>query len=173
MTLVFVTGLLAFLASCIWWGLSRREAIAAAAAGTSAKLAGGVGVVLIVLGLIQMIAGAVGILYLLAVLFVWAAYLGVGPLAVPALLFAGWGVVLGLRLVVRRTRGACRSAAFWYLPFSAFFAWACVFEYRHQNLQTVQLLVAAIAILVLFIFMVVPLLPSATMVPAKSVRRSA
>ena len=171
MVIVFLAGLLAFIASCVWWGLSRRDAIGASASGSNATLGGGVGAVLILLGAMQMIAGAVLFFYIIAILFAAAAYLGVGPLAVPSLLFAGWGIVLGLRLAVRRTRLACRSASFWYFPIALFFVVGCVFEYRHKNEQTVQLLLVAIALFLVFFVMVVPLLPGAPRRLAKTSTR--
>jgi len=101
------------------------------------------------------------LLYLIAVIFAAGAYLEVGPLALPAILFAGLGVFLGIRLMVRRTASACRAAAFWYLPIAVFFFIGGVFEYWHRNLMTVRLVLAGAAFFGLFVVMVAPLVPGA------------
>jgi hypothetical protein len=161
---VFVlVAIASFVASCVWWGLSMRRAAPAAATPVPQATAA----ILVILGAIEVCFGIGAFLMLAATILAGAAYLGVGPLALPALLFAAWGVFLGFRLIVRRTAQACRSAAFWYLPIALFFAAGCAFELQHRNLQTLELLFASLAFLGIFTIMIVPLVPGLPRNPAR------
>jgi hypothetical protein len=159
MAILFLAGLIAFVGSCVWWEMSRRRPTAAPAPERPAQLAGGPAIFLVVLGAIEAFSAATVLLYLVAVIFAAAAYLRVGPLALPAIVFAALGVFLGIRLMVRRTVSACRAAAFWYLPIAAFFFIGSVFEYLHRNLLTVQMVLIGAAFFGLFVVMAAPLVP--------------
>jgi hypothetical protein len=161
--IVFVAALVSFVASCFWWGLAARGPAPAAAE----PLPKGAAAILVLLGAIEVCSGVGAFLILASTLVAGAAYLGVGPLALPTLLFAAWGVFLGFRLMLRRTVSACRSAAFWYLPIALFFAAGCAFEYQHRNLETVQLMFASLAFFGIFTIMIVPLVPGVSRKPAR------
>lgn len=162
MAILFLAGLIAFVGSCVWWEISRRRPTAAPAPERPAQLTGGPAIFLVLLGAIEAFSGAAVLLYLVAVIFAAGAYLGAGPLALPAIVFAGLGIFLGIRLMVRRTASACRAASFWYLPIAAFFFIGSVFEYLHRNLLTVQMVVIGAAFFGLFLVMVAPLVPGAS-----------
>lgn len=116
-------------------------------------------IVLIVLGVFQVGFAGFVFLYLVAVIFAGAAYLGVGPLALPVLLFDLWGVVSGLRLVFRRSAGACRAAAVWHLPVGLFFFSYAIHRSEHYPAGHPEYLPPAILLLLIFAVLVVPLLP--------------
>jgi hypothetical protein len=157
----------AFVASCVWWGLSKRSETTFPASSRGTQIAKGPAILLVALGAFQAIASMAVFLYLGAFIFAGAAYLGVGPLALPVLLFAAWGVFLGIRLVIRRNAMACRSASFWYLPIAIFFLLASILVLGKNLEEGVQLLVAFVALLAMFAVMVVPLLPGVSLKSAK------
>jgi hypothetical protein len=115
---------------------------------------------LIVLAVIQISLAAVIFVALVATVLVGAAYLGASPMAPSILLFDLWGLASGLMLIFRRSIGACRLAATWYLPNGIFFVFLA-----NQNSQAHHpdwiLLDWFLAFIFLFIFVVliVPLLP--------------
>jgi hypothetical protein len=165
MLLLFLAGFLAFVASVVWWGISRRAENRSPISGRDARLANRPAALLVLLGAVQAIAATWVLVYLASFIFAGAAYLGVGPLALPSLLFAAWGIVLGIRLMVRRTALASRSASFWYLPFALFFFVAAFFILPKQAGEGIALLIVACALVAVFALMVVPLLPG---VPLKT-----
>lgn len=165
MAILFLAGLIAFVGSCIWWEMSRRRVTARPAAEQPAQLTGGPAIFLVALGAIEAFSGATVLLYLVAVIFAGAAYLGVGPLALAAIAFAALGIFLGIRLMVKRTVSACRAASLWYLPIAAFFFVGAVFEYRHRYLLTMQMAVIGAAFFGLFLVMALPLVPGTSQNP--------
>ena len=90
---------------------------------------------LVALGIAQSIAGGLAFLYVGTVILAGAAYLGVGPGAIPALAFCLWGTVSGIALVVRRSVGSCRMAAIWNLLLGLFFL-AAAFAGSHFSSGT-------------------------------------
>jgi len=68
---------------------------------------------LITLGLVQATAGVLALLYVGSVLLAGAGYLGIGPGAVPVLVFCLFGVIAGIAMVVRPSGGARYAAAIW------------------------------------------------------------
>jgi hypothetical protein len=166
-SLLLLVAIAAFVASCVWWGLSKRSETIFPASSRVTPVPKGPAILLVALGVFQAAAGAALFFYLGAFLFAGAAYLGVGPLALPALLFAAWGVFLGIRLIVRRTAMACRSASFWYLPIALFFLLASVLVLGKNLDEGVKLLIAFVALLAMFAVMVVPLLPGVSLESAK------
>jgi hypothetical protein len=157
----------AFLASCIWWGLSKRSETTFPSSSGAPQDPKGSAILFVALGAFQVVAGAASFFYLGVVILAGAAYLGVGPLALPVLLYTVWGMFLGVRLIVRRTAMACRSASFWYLPIALFFLLGFIFTLGKNPDEGVRLLIAFVALLAMFAVMFVPVLPGISLKSAK------
>jgi hypothetical protein len=94
---------------------------------------------LIVLGVGHAIAGVLAFLYVCAVILAAAAYLGIGPLAVPILIFCLFGTLVGIAMVVRPSVVACRVTAFWDALVGLFFLQAAL---KGSNFHTEPLIIA-------------------------------
>jgi hypothetical protein len=160
----------AFVASCVWWGLSKRSETILPSSSHVPQDPKVSAILFVALGAFQVVAGMAVFFYLGAFILAGAAYLGVGPLALPALLFALWGVFLGVRLIVRRNAMACRSASFWYLPIALFFLLGSIFVLGKNPDEGVKLLIAFVALLAMFSVMFVPVLPGGSLKAAKKTR---
>jgi hypothetical protein len=113
---------------------------------------------LIVLGVLQVGAAGFVFVYLVSLLFAFGAYKGIA-LALPVLLYDLWGVVSGLRLILRRTIGACRAAAIWYLPTGLFFLAYGIRSSEHHPTGRPAYVFLGTGILLIFTVLVVPMLP--------------
>jgi hypothetical protein len=113
---------------------------------------------LIVLGVFQVCSAGFVFVYLVSLLFAVGAYRGIA-LALPVLLYDLWGVVSGLRLIFRRSIGACRAAAIWYLPIGVFFLAYGMHTTEHYPTGHSEYVFLGVAILSIFAVLVVPLLP--------------
>jgi hypothetical protein len=85
-------------------------------------------VFLIALGVVQAIVGVLAFMFVGTWILAGAAYLGIGPGAVPALIFCLSGTVAGVSIVVRPSVGGCRAAAVWDLLVGLFFLWGALVE---------------------------------------------
>ena len=92
--------------------------------------ASGVGITkaafLIALGVGHAIAGVLAFLYIGTVLLAGSAYLGIGPGAVPAMIFCLFGTLIGIAMVVRPSIVACRATAVWDALVGFFFLLAAL-----------------------------------------------
>jgi hypothetical protein len=86
--------------------------------------------VLVVFGVVHVIAGLGAFLFVGTVLFAVAGYLGIGPAAVPVLLFCLFGAAFGIAMIVRPDGGAHRAAAVWDIVLGIFLALAAMAGYR-------------------------------------------
>lgn len=88
-----------------------------------------------------------------------AAYLGIGPGALPVLLIVLWGLVSGIMLAIRRTARASRIASIWYLPTSFFFLAFAFWNPRGRAWPTAKHMysfVCGLALLSIFVMLVKP-----------------
>lgn len=109
-------------------------------------------VLLIALGVVQAIAGVLAFIFVGAWILAGAAYLGVGPGAVPALIFCLSGSVAGISIVVRPSVGACRAAAVWDVLVGLFFLWGALLESEFHP----ELFIVGAILLGLFFALIVP-----------------
>jgi hypothetical protein len=151
-----IAAIASFAASCIRWGPAHSGGFRFQG---SAPLPKAAAALMVILGVMQVISGIGAFLYVAAILHAAESYGGNTTLAIPLLLFAGWGIYLGARLAARKTAAVCRSASFWYLPFALLLFAAWYFEFRNRDPYATKVLVAAIAFFAIFTIMVVPLLP--------------
>jgi hypothetical protein len=79
-------------------------------------------------------------LYVCAVILAAAAYLGIGPLAGPILIFCLLGTLVGITMVVRPSVMACRATAFWDALVGLFFLQAAL---KGSNFHPEPLIIAA------------------------------
>jgi hypothetical protein len=110
---------------------------------------------LIALGIAQAFFGAFAFLYLGGFILARAAYLGVAPLAVPALAFCLFGVICGVALIIRRDVGACRAVGVWNLVLGLFTVPAA---FQGGRLHP-QGIIAAAIFLGVFTILIVPVVP--------------
>ena len=96
---------------------------------------------MVVLGVGHAIAGVLAFLYVGAVLLAGAAYLGIGPLAVPVLIFCLFGTLVGTTMVVRPSVMACRATAVWDALVGLFFLLAAL---KGSNFHAEPLIIAAL-----------------------------
>ena len=123
-------------------------------------------ILLVLIAIAQTAIGILGFLYIGAVIFAGAAYLGVGPGAGPALLFCLAGAAAGVVLSIKRNVAACRGVALWNLVAGLFFLLALSFA-RHPLVSFARHphpedLIPAAAFLEVFIVLIVPLVPCPT-----------
>jgi len=95
---------------------------------------------LVALGVGHAIAGVFAFLYVCAVILAAAAYLGIGPLAGPILIFCLLGTLVGITMVVRPSVMACRATAVWDALVGLFFL---QFALKGSNFHTEPLIIAA------------------------------
>lgn len=114
---------------------------------------------LIGLGVLQAVFACLALIYLVFFIFAGAAYLGIGPLALPVLLFSLWGVVSGLQLLFRRSIGACRAASSWYLLIGLLLFALAVFNLAGHRTWSAKSFSPAFVFLSIFAVLAVPLLP--------------
>lgn len=107
---------------------------------------------LVVLGVGHAIAGVFAFLYVCGVILAEAAYLGIGPLAVPILIFCLFGTLVGITMVVRPSVVACRVTAFWDALVGLFFLQAAL---KGSNFHTEPLIIAAF-FLAMFAVLIIP-----------------
>jgi len=113
---------------------------------------------LIVLGAFQVGCAGLVFAYLVSLIFAFGAYQGIA-LALPVLLYDVWGVVSGLRLMSRRSIGACRAAAIWYLPIGLFFLAYGIRSTEHHPTGRPPYVFLGTTTLLIFTVLVVPVLP--------------
>jgi len=116
----------------------------------------------LVVGVIQAILAAFAFLFVAAWIFAGAAYLGVGPGAAPALFLMLWGFVTGIILAVRRTVGASRLAAIWYLPMGLFFLAFAFFRIGNKawpHPEQIYSFFGGLVLLLIFAILVKPIVP--------------
>ncbi|MFI5092134.1 MAG: hypothetical protein ACHQIK_01705 [Candidatus Acidiferrales bacterium] len=114
---------------------------------------------LIGLGVLQVGFACLALVYLVSVIIAGAAYLGIGPLALPVLLFGLWGVVSGLLLLFRRSIGACRAASTWYLPIGVLSFALAVLNLAGHPTWSARSFSSAFVFLLIFAVLAVPILP--------------
>jgi hypothetical protein len=114
---------------------------------------------LIGLGVLQVGFACLVLVYLVGFIFAGAAYLGIGTLALPVFLFGLWGVVSGLRLLFRRSIGACRAASTWYLPIGLLLFALAFFNLAGHRTWRAGSFSSAFIFLLIFAVLAVPLLP--------------
>lgn len=110
---------------------------------------------LIALGIAQTVFGVFAFLYVGAFILARAAYLGIAPLAVPALAFCLLGAICGVALTIRRGVGACRAVAVWNLVLGLLTVPAA---FQGGRLHP-QGIIAAAIFLGVFAILVVPVVP--------------
>jgi hypothetical protein len=96
---------------------------------------------LVVLGVGHAIAGVFAFLYVCAVILAAAAYLGIGPLAGPILIFCLLGTLVGITMVVRPSVMTCRATAAWDALVGLFFLQAAL---KGPNFHPEPLIIAAL-----------------------------
>jgi hypothetical protein len=106
---------------------------------------------LVVLGVGHAIAGVFAFLYVCAVILAAAAYLGIGPLAGPILIFCLLGTLVGITMAVRPSVMTCRATAAWDALVGLFFLqFALKGSYFHpQPLIIAALFLAMSAVLII------------------------
>lgn len=114
----------------------------------------------LVAGVVQAILALGAFLFVAAWAFVVSAYLHPHPS--PALLYMLWGFVTGIMLAVRRTVGASRLAAIWYLPIGLFFIGGAFWNPVKRAWPTVENIYSffgGLALLLIFAMLVKPIVP--------------